>query len=59
MKCSKCGLDGIISSKKLRFQGDEKPDTATKAFYDLKFTCRNPNCTEFHKEIGTMEVPIE
>lgn len=59
MKCSKCGLDGIISSKKLRFEGDSDKDIQTKAFYDMTFTCRNPNCTEFQKEIGKMEVQIE
>lgn len=59
MKCSKCGLDGIISSKKLRFEGDSDKDMQTKAFYDMTFTCRNPNCTEFQKKIGKMEVQIE
>jgi len=59
MKCSKCGLDGIISSKKLRFEGDSDEDTQTKAFYEMTFTCRNPNCTEFQKEIGKTEVQME
>ncbi len=59
MKCSKCGLDGMISSKKLRFEGDEDPVTPTKANYDMTFTCRNPNCTAFQKEIGTLSVPLE
>ncbi|MEA5058261.1 MAG: hypothetical protein VB047_12000 [Anaerotignum propionicum] len=59
MKCSNCGLDGMISAKKLRFEGDKDPNTPTKAFYDMTFTCRNPNCTEFHKEIGTLAVPLD
>ncbi|WP_313528799.1 hypothetical protein [Anaerotignum sp.] len=59
MKCEKCGLDGMISSKDLKFEGDKSPDTPTKAFYDMKFTCRNPNCSEFRKEIGVLKVPLE
>lgn len=58
MQCNSCGLDGMITSQVLRFAGDDSPETQTKAYYDLTFTCRNPNCPSCGKEIGSMAVEV-
>lgn len=59
MKCSKCKTDGFITGRKLCFEGDNSPDTATKAFYEMTYSCRNPQCSENGKEIGKEKVYLE
>lgn len=59
MRCKECGIDAMIAGKKLCFEGDESPDTGTRAFYELTYQCRNPQCPEFGKVLETIKVPLE
>lgn len=59
MKCKECGLDAIITNKKLCFEGDESPDTGTRAFYELTYQCRNPQCPEFWKVLEKAKVYLD
>ena len=45
MKCPKCNIEMQIISNKLRFEGDEIPDTETKAIRVLTLKCRNTQCS--------------
>ena len=56
MQCKGCGLEAMIADKKLCFEGDESPDTGTRAFYELTYKCRNPQCPEFGKVLETAKV---
>ncbi|MCI5678716.1 MAG: hypothetical protein MR278_01835 [Bacteroidales bacterium] len=59
MKCDKCGMEAIISDKQLGFEGDESPDTETKAYHALTYSCRNRHCENFEKEVGTEKVYLD
>lgn len=59
MECKDCGMDGFIDRKVLGFEGDESPDTETKAFYQLTYICRNRQCKSFGKNIGEEKVYLD
>lgn len=59
MKCNACGVYAYIDSTEVVFEGDESPDTETKAYYNQHFVCRNPACPNNGKEIGTLLIPIK
>lgn len=59
MKCEVCGMEAYISNKRLKFEGDESPDTETKAFNELTYKCRNKQCSQYEKEIGTEKVYLD
>ncbi len=50
MKCPKCNIEMQITKSNLRFEGDNSPDTETKAYRVLTLECRNPQCIG-HKEV--------
>lgn len=50
MKCPNCNVEMQIISNKLRFEGDESPDTETKAIRVLTLKCRNTQCVG-HTEV--------
>ncbi len=56
MKCPKCGIDAMITDKKLGFEGDDDPEKQTKAFYTFTYGCRNQACSEYGKEIDKTKV---
>lgn len=51
MKCPKCSIEAAISATKYVTEGDNSPDTETKLYIEQHFTCRNPQCADFGKEI--------
>lgn len=55
MKCPKCSIEMQIINSKLRFEGDESPDTETKAIRVLTLKCRNKQCSG-HEEVIEHEV---
>lgn len=59
MECKKCGMAAIIYDKQLCFEGDESPDTETKAYHALTYQCRNINCDNFKKEVGTEKIYLD
>lgn len=59
MECMKCKTDGFITGRKLCFEGDESPETETKAYYEMTFTCRNPQCSAQGQEIGKEKVYLD
>lgn len=59
MRCKECGIDAMIAGKKLCFEGDESPDTGTRAFYELTYQCRNPQCPEFGKVLEKTKVYLD
>lgn len=60
MRCSKCGLDMRIKERsQILFEGDDSPDTETKAFYELTFTCENRQCPDYKKEDVEKETVTE
>ena len=58
MKCEVCGVDAFISKSEMVVEGDNSPDTKTKIFQRLHFQCRNKECTNFEKEIGTKDIQV-
>jgi hypothetical protein len=55
MKCPKCGIEMNIADSRLRFEGDNSPDTPTKAIRVLTLKCRNPQCTGYTETIESPE----
>ena len=59
MQCKKCGMEAFISGKKLKFEGDASPETETKAYNEITFSCRNKQCSNFEKEVGTEKIYLD
>lgn len=50
MECKKCGIELIIMDRgRLSFENDDRADVPTRAYYNFKFGCRNPECEEFQR----------
>ena len=48
MECKKCGVELMIMDRgPLLFENDDRADMPTRAYYNYKFGCRNPECEEF------------
>ena len=60
MKCPRCGVDAIISASRNKVEGDDSPERQTRLFRVLTFRCRNPQCEENGREVGTqrLEQPL-
>lgn len=48
----------IIDGTRYVFEGDESPETETKAFVEMDLKCRNKNCGNYDKVIQTSKVPL-
>lgn len=55
MKCPLCDVEAIISNTYMKVEGDKSPDTETKVFTVQEFSCRNKQCSNHGKVIGTLE----
>ena len=43
MECKKCGIELMIMDRgPLSFENDDRADVPTRAYYNYKFGCRNP-----------------
>ena len=50
MDCKKCGIELMILERgPLLFENDDRADMSTRAYYNFKFGCRNPECEEFRR----------
>lgn len=58
MTCPKCKIEARISQTKHVVENDDTPEKDTKLFIEQHFTCRNPQCADFGKEIGVKRNPI-
>lgn len=54
MICPVCGVEASITRSAYQVEGDTAPDTETKVYSVLHFSCRNKNCRMFGQEIGTV-----
>ena len=53
MVCPKCNVVAKIGATRYVTEGDNDPKTETKLFIEQQFVCRNPQCIECGKIIGT------
>ena len=53
MVCPKCNTLAAIGATKYVTENDDSPEKATKLFIEQQFKCRNPQCRDFGKVIGT------
>lgn len=58
MQCPKCRLEAVISNSKYVIENDTTPDVETKLYIEQEFSCRNPQCTEHGKVIGSNKNPL-
>lgn len=58
MQCPKCRLEAVISNSKYVIENDTTPDEETKLYIEQEFSCRNPQCTEYGKVIGSNKNPL-
>ena len=58
MVCSDCNLEAFINNSQIVVTGDNE-NQETKVFYEYEYICRNPNCKNFNKKIGTELTPTE
>ena len=49
----------MITNGRYIAENDDTPDKETKMYYVQTFTCRNPQCDDYKKEIGEVKNPIE
>lgn len=54
MICPVCGVEAAITRSAYQVEGDTAPDTETKVYSVLHFSCRNKKCRMFDREIGTV-----
>lgn len=57
MLCPKCKVEMLAKNQRLTFEGDESPDTETKAFLTSDFVCRNPQCENYGRVVDTVDKP--
>ena len=50
MICPECKLEMRNENAKIVFEGDDSPDTPTKAFMVVTPVCRNKKCPAYGKE---------
>lgn len=59
MECKECGLELMITDRgKLLFENDDRADVPTKAYYNYKYSCRNPACVNCGKVVAEEKVYI-
>lgn len=58
MICPVCGVEASITRSAYQVEGDKAPDTETKVYSVLHFSCRNKSCRMFDREIGTVRHAI-
>ena len=50
MECKECGIELMILDRgPLLFENDDRADMPTRAYYNFKFGCRNPDCEEYKR----------
>jgi hypothetical protein len=59
MECPKCNCSLSISKMRIEFEGDESPDTETKAFNVLESVCTNPKCDNYSADLNNPTVIVE
>ena len=52
MICPKCKLEMRNEKPHIVFEGDDSPDTQTKAFMMVTPVCRNKKCPAYYAESG-------
>ena len=58
MLCDKCKTEAMISKSETVVEGDQSVYTPTKVFTRLVFSCRNPSCSQYQKEVGEVKHQI-
>nr|DAR10349.1 MAG TPA: hypothetical protein [Caudoviricetes sp.] len=48
----------MISKSETVVEGDQSVYTQTKVFTRLVFSCRNPSCSQYQKEVGEVKHQI-
>lgn len=48
----------IIDKTRYVFEGDQSPDTETKAFIEMDMSCRNKECANYKQIVETIKNPI-
>ena len=59
MQCKKCNCSLSIARSHIEFDGDNSPDTPTKAFNVLDMVCTNPKCDNYSKDLNSPLVILE
>ena len=59
MVCNKCKIEARIAKTRYVTEKDTTPDEETLLYIEQHFTCRNPNCTEYKKEIGVVRNQLQ
>lgn len=49
----------IADRGKLLFENDDRADTPTRAYYNYKYSCRNPACVNCGKVVAEEKVYID
>lgn len=57
MECPECKLECFINNSQIVVTGDNA-DQETKVFNEFEYVCRNPNCGNFEKIVGTEMEPV-
>lgn len=57
MECPECKLECFINNSQIVVTGDNE-DQETKVFNEFEYVCRNPNCGNFEKIVGTEMEPV-
>lgn len=58
MLCPECKTEAAIMESGYEVTGDTSAEEKTRVFSVLKFHCRNPQCAQHGKEIGTVRHEI-
>lgn len=59
MKCPLCNNEGFIIKSGFVVENDDTPDKETTLHIEQTFVCRNANCENAGKEIGSVKNPIQ
>ena len=51
-KCPKCNGTLSIAKSHIKFEGDNSPDTETKAYNVLDMICTNPRCPNYTSDLS-------
>ena len=58
MQCPKCKITAAIRKTRYVTENDTTPEKETKLYLEQSFKCRNPQCSEYGKIIGTARHPL-
>lgn len=59
MNCKHCGNTLNIGKAYITFEGDNSPETPTKAFNNLPMICTNPQCSFYGGDKQNLSAPID